>query len=55
MEIVSTAQVLNRSGNSGDGTSASAGGENPFAPKMPPRRKPSTGNTSQAGGPPPRP
>lgn len=42
MEIVSTAQVLNRSGNSGDGTSASAGGENPFAPKMPPRRKPST-------------
>ncbi len=60
MEIVSTAQVLNRSSNSGDGPSASAGGENPFAPKMPPRRKPSTGNTSQApggskGGPPPRP
>lgn len=58
MEIVSTAQILNRSGNSGDGTSASAGGENPFAPKMPPRRKPSTGNTKAAsgnGGPPPPP
>lgn len=60
MEIVSTAQILNRSGNSEDGASASAGGENPFAPKMPPRRKPSTGNTkapsaSGNGGPPPPP
>lgn len=60
MQIVSTAQILNRSANSGDGTSASAGGENPFAPKMPPRRKPSTGNTKPASGsgngaPPPRP
>lgn len=60
MEIVSTAQILNRTDNSGDGTSASAGGENPFAPKMPPRRKPSTGNAKPAtgssnGGPPPRP
>lgn len=48
MEIVSTAQILNRSDSSGDGSSASAGGENPFAPKMPPRRKPSTGNTKTA-------
>lgn len=58
MEIISSAQILNRSRNSGDGTSASTGGENPFAPKMPPRRKPSTGNTKQAsgnGGPPPHP
>lgn len=60
MEIVSTAQILNRTDNSGDGASASAGGENPFAPKMPPRRKPSTGNAKPAtsssnGGPPPRP
>ena len=57
MEIVSTAQILNRSDSSGDGSSASAGGENPFAPKMPPRRKPSTGNTKTAGseGPPPPP
>ncbi len=60
MEIVSTAQILNRSDSSGDGSSASAGGENPFAPKMPPRRKPSTGNTktpASAGndGPPPPP
>ena len=36
MEIVSTAQILNRSDSSGNGSSASAGGENPFAPKMPP-------------------
>ena len=36
MEIVSTAQILNRSDSSGDGSSATAGGENPFAPKMPP-------------------
>ena len=60
MEIVSTAQILNRSDSSGDGSSASAGGENPFAPKMPPRRKPSTGNTKTAAsagndGPPPPP
>lgn len=60
MEIVSTAQILNRSDSSGDGSSASAVGENPFAPKMPPRRKPSTGNTKTAAsagndGPPPPP
>ena len=60
MEIVSTAQILNRSDSSGDGSSATAGGENPFAPKMPPRRKPSTGNTKTAAsagndGPPPPP
>lgn len=58
MEIISTAQILNRADSSEDGESASAGGENPFAPKMPPRRKPGTGNTKQAsgnGGPPPPP
>ena len=60
MEIVSPAPILNRSDSSGDGSSASAGGENPFAPKMPPRRKPSTGNTKTAAsagndGPPPPP
>lgn len=43
MAIISTAQILNRSAESGSGASAGTGGENPFAPKMPPRRKPSTG------------
>lgn len=47
MEIISTAQILNRADISENGADASAGGKNPFAPKMPPRRKPSTGNAKQ--------
>lgn len=61
MKIVSSAQIFNGTTAPENEESATAGGENPFAPKMPPRRKPSAGNvkaptnTPKNDGPPPPP